>query len=139
MRLAPLAEDLNETMARLRVDAKENANLTARAVKGALGTKLASFKAHGFKAGDAQLRLPGYRILQRIGSGGMSSIYLASRESDGELLVLKILAAPPEAAEQMARFVREYTLLSTRLQHCSWLPGVISIGEVMRFCQFSFL
>jgi serine/threonine protein kinase len=112
--MPPRATLLADARSRLLADARQNADVAARAVKGALSSKLDSIKDHLFA--DVQgggLRLAGYRILRRIGSGGMSSIYLATREADGILLVLKILDANRQDADQMARFVREYTLLAS--------------------------
>ena len=39
----------------------------------------------------ARLQVPGIRILRLIGEGGMSRVYLASRESSDEPLVVKAL------------------------------------------------
>src|SRR5262245_57765529 len=66
----------------------------------------------GQPAGNVQLNVPGYRILRRIGEGGMSRVYLAERESDGLQLVLKMLdprlASDPTSR---ARFEREYQII----------------------------
>jgi eukaryotic-like serine/threonine-protein kinase len=60
----------------------------------------------------AQVRIPGIRVLHLIGEGGMSRVYLASRERDDEPLVVKILrnevTADPKA---LARFMEEYALV----------------------------
>ncbi|HEX9184340.1 MAG TPA: response regulator, partial [Burkholderiales bacterium] len=39
----------------------------------------------------ARIRIPGIKVLRLIGEGGMSRVYLASREKDDEPLVVKIL------------------------------------------------
>jgi serine/threonine-protein kinase PpkA len=60
---------------------------------------------------------PGYRVLRRIGEGGMSRVYLAEREEDGLQLVLKML--DPRLARDpasRARFVREYKIIQ-RIQN----------------------
>jgi tRNA A-37 threonylcarbamoyl transferase component Bud32/CheY-like chemotaxis protein len=61
--------------------------------------------------------VPGYRVLRKIGEGGMSRVYLAERESDGLQLVLKMLdtrlARDPQS---QARFVREYKIIQ-RIQN----------------------
>ncbi len=121
--------DMPDAMARthrdvlkdMRDDFEANALIAARAVKGALGKKLAAFRNEREQTGS-QLLLAGYKIVRRIGSGGMSSIYLATREPAGDLVVLKVLDARGEAADQMARFMREYSLLST-IRH----PNIIRI------------
>ena len=61
--------------------------------------------------------MSGYRVLRKIGEGGMSRVYLAERESDGLQLVLKMLdtrlAGDPQS---QARFVREYKIIQ-RIQN----------------------
>ena len=61
--------------------------------------------------------MPGYRVLRKIGEGGMSRVYLAERDSDGLQLVLKMLdtrlARDPQS---QARFVREYKIIQ-RIQN----------------------
>ncbi len=73
----------------------------------------------------ARVRIPGIRVLRLIGEGGMSRVYLASRESDDEPLVVKILRsevmANPNALE---RFVAEYNLISRiRSPHVARIYG----------------
>jgi CheY-like chemotaxis protein/tRNA A-37 threonylcarbamoyl transferase component Bud32 len=60
----------------------------------------------------ARIRIPGIKVLRLIGEGGMSRVYLASRESDDEPLVVKILR--PEAMgdrKALERFIEEYNLI----------------------------
>ncbi len=60
----------------------------------------------------ARLRIPGIKILRLIGEGGMSRVYLASRESDDEPLVVKILRSEVmQDKRTLARFVEEYNLV----------------------------
>jgi serine/threonine protein kinase len=71
----------------------------------------------GQPAGNVKLDVPGYRVLRKIGEGGMSRVYLAERESDGLQLVLKML--DPNLArdpQSQARFVREYKIIE-RIQN----------------------
>ena len=60
----------------------------------------------------SRVRIPGIKILRLIGEGGMSRVYLASREGDDEPLVVKILKSEvmsdPKALE---RFLEEYALI----------------------------
>lgn len=55
--------------------------------------------------------LDGYCLLRKLGGGGMSTVYLAFRESDGRQFAIKVLdeklAADPQAVK---RFVREVKL-----------------------------
>jgi len=56
---------------------------------------------------------PGYRVLRKIADGGMSKVYLAEREADGTILVLKMI--DPRLHQDplfRQRFIREYKLLA---------------------------
>jgi len=60
----------------------------------------------------ASVRIPGIKVLRLIGEGGMSRVYLASRESDDEPLVVKILRDEVLAdSKALARFLEEYALV----------------------------
>jgi tRNA A-37 threonylcarbamoyl transferase component Bud32/FixJ family two-component response regulator len=68
-------------------------------------------------AGEFGIVAPGYRVLRRVGEGGMSRVFLAQREEDGLQLVLKML--DPRLARDpasRARFVREYKIIQ-RIQN----------------------
>ncbi|MES2414988.1 MAG: protein kinase [Pseudomonadota bacterium] len=104
---------------------KANSAITARAVKSALDAKLSALKAQSFDPSAATVRLKGYRITNKIGSGGMTEVYLAEREADGLPIVLKVLdSRGKEASEHLVRFIQEYTLLS-KIVH----PHVIRIYD----------
>jgi class 3 adenylate cyclase/CheY-like chemotaxis protein len=108
----------------VRAAVQANSEMTARAVKGALRTKLSAFKDHAFDTGEP-LRLKGYRLTRRIGAGGMTVVFLAVREEDGLPVVLKVLDARGKAtSEHLSRFIQEYTLLS-RIEH----PNVVRIYD----------
>src|SRR5205085_5677662 len=67
----------------------------------------------------------GYRLTRKIGSGGMTEVFLALREADSLPVVLKVLDASGKAvSEHLSRFIQEYTLLS-RIEH----PHVIRIYD----------
>jgi serine/threonine-protein kinase PpkA len=125
-------EDMRHGMATLTERAGEvrdavqvNSEITARAVKGALQSKLSAFKDHQFEPGQAPLRLRGYCLSRKIGSGGMTEVYLAAREADDLPVVLKVLDASGKAAsEHLSRFIQEYALLS-QIEH----PNVIRIYD----------
>lgn len=106
----------------MRSQAQEHAQLAAKAVKDSLGEKLAALRRPDFVAGSSPLRVAGFQILRRLGAGGMSTIYLARRETDSALVVLKVIPLDPTAQDLTARFMREFTLLS-RLAH----PNIIRI------------
>jgi class 3 adenylate cyclase/CheY-like chemotaxis protein len=117
--MATLAERAGEVRDAVQV----NSEITARAVKGALQSKLSAFK--DFSPGDEPLRLKGYRLTRKIGAGGMTDVFLAERETDGLPVVLKVLDASGKATgEHLSRFIQEYTLLS-RIEH----PNVIRIYD----------
>src|SRR2546421_610403 len=60
----------------------------------------------------ARIRIPGIKVLRLIGEGGMSRVYLASREADDEPLVVKILRAEIFAdKKQLQRFMEEYAMV----------------------------
>jgi serine/threonine-protein kinase PpkA len=119
--LATLAERAGEVTEALRI----NSDITARAVKGALQSKLSAFKDHRFGSGAEAPSLKGYRLTRKIGSGGMTEVFLAVREADGFPVVLKVLEASGRgASEYLSRFIQEYALLS-RIQH----PHVIAIYD----------
>ncbi|MEP6790706.1 MAG: protein kinase [Ramlibacter sp.] len=116
---------LTERAAEVREAVQINSEITARAVKGALQNKLSALKDHQFGSDAEPLRLKGYRLTRKIGSGGMTEVYLALREEDGLLVVLKVLDASGKAtSEHLSRFIQEYTLLS-KIEH----PHVIRIYD----------
>ncbi|HSH92284.1 MAG TPA: protein kinase [Ramlibacter sp.] len=125
-------EDMRHGMATLTERASDvrdavriNSEITARAVKGALKSKLSAVKDHQFALGEEPLRLKGYRFQRKIGAGGMTEVFLAVRESDELPVVLKVLDASGNAvSEHLARFIQEYTLLS-KIDH----PHVIRIYD----------
>lgn len=60
----------------------------------------------------ARIHIPGIRVLRLIGEGGMSRVYLASREKDDEPLVVKILRSEVTKDKiALQRFMEEYTLV----------------------------
>jgi FixJ family two-component response regulator/tRNA A-37 threonylcarbamoyl transferase component Bud32 len=60
----------------------------------------------------ARIQVPGIRILHMIGEGGMSRVYLASREADDEPLVVKILRSEvTDDQNSLERFLEEYSLI----------------------------
>jgi serine/threonine protein kinase/DNA-binding NarL/FixJ family response regulator len=55
----------------------------------------------------------GYKVVRKIGAGGMSTVYLAERNSDGLMLVLKIMdASLTQDDEYLKRFIQEYGIVS---------------------------
>ena len=67
----------------------------------------------GFDALD----VPGYEVLEKVGSGGMASVYRARRDEDGQIVALKI---PMEQYVADAKFIRRFhreAEVAQRLDH----------------------
>ncbi|WP_411880641.1 protein kinase domain-containing protein [Polaromonas sp. YR568] len=119
--MASLTERAHEISDAVRA----NSDITARAVKGALDSKLSALKDLRFDASTEPVRLKGYRITRKIGAGGMTEVYLSERESDGLPIVLKVLdSRGKEASDHLVRFIQEYALLC-KIDH----PHVIKIYD----------
>jgi len=61
--------------------------------------------------------IPGYELLEKVGSGGMASVYRARRKSDGQIVALKI---PMEQFVADAKFIRRFhreAEVAQRLNH----------------------
>ncbi|MEJ2760851.1 MAG: serine/threonine-protein kinase [Gammaproteobacteria bacterium] len=73
------------------------------------------------------MEIPGYIIQKEIGKGGMATVYLATQESLGRHVVLKILdQLQTDKAEDMAeRFITEGRILAS-LNH----PNIITIYDI---------
>ncbi|MBC7803753.1 MAG: protein kinase [Candidatus Parcubacteria bacterium] len=81
-------------------------------------------RAEGHELG-ARIRIPGIKVLRLIGEGGMSRVYLASRDGDDEPLVVKILRSEV-TGDKMAleRFIEEYNLVERiRSRHVARIHG----------------
>ncbi len=56
--------------------------------------------------------IKGYKMIRRLGGGGMSEVFLAERERDGEQVALKLLdTRQHQDASLLHRFIQEYALL----------------------------
>lgn len=67
--------------------------------------------------GFDDIDVPGYEVLERVGSGGMASVYRARRRSDGQIVALKLPMAQYVAdAKFIRRFHREAEV-AQRLDH----------------------
>lgn len=61
--------------------------------------------------------IPGYETLEKVGSGGMASVYRARRKSDGQIVALKV---PMEQYVADAKFIRRFhreAEVAQRLDH----------------------
>ena len=98
----------------LEADARNDAFLE-RPAPGLEGDTAPETGSHSDESG---LRLGPYRLLRRIGQGGMGAVYLAER-TDGEFerrVAIKLLRDGHDEAEAVARFQRERQSLA-HLQH----------------------
>ena len=87
----------------------------------------------------ARIKVPGIRILHMIGEGGMSRVYLASREKDDEPLVVKILRSEvTEDKTSLERFLEEYALIERiRSPHVARIHGHgVSEGHAYLVMEF---
>jgi serine/threonine protein kinase len=65
-----------------------------------------------------------YRLIERIGSGGMGSVYLAEDATLGRRVAIKILDVPDSSGDLAARLQREAHILAS-LEH----PGIVPIHD----------
>ena len=116
-----------EVPASVRAALAENAQITARAAKAALSDTLRIITSELSRALAAgrPLQIKGYRVLKKIGEGGMSNVFLGERESDGTQVALKILNARPSDDKQLLqRFIQEASMISD-IDH----PNVVKIYD----------
>jgi hypothetical protein len=72
---------------------------------------------------DTLVRIPGFRLLRKLGQGGMSRAFLAEYESTGMLRVLQVLDMTHGSYDLLRRFVQEHELIS-EIRH----PNVATIS-----------
>jgi class 3 adenylate cyclase len=128
--LAERADDIRKAL-------ETNASVTARAVKDALTTSMLQLKAlESGRAPDApEVHVKGYAIHRRIGTGGMSEVFLGSHPRFGQEVVLKLVNTHQRGQpDLLQRFVNECALLS-RIHH----PNVVRIFEQGFSDDFAYL
>lgn len=80
-----------------------------------------------------------YRLIERIGSGGMGTIYLAEDSVLGRRVALKVVDVPGGADEWGVRLLREAEILA-RLEHPGMIPvhdaGTLADGRVFYAMKF---
>ncbi len=123
--------DAGELAATIRAALRENAAITSRAVKAVLSTtqpaaQLVSAMAAAKRAQLAALpQIRGFKVTRKIGNGGMSQVFLAKRDGDGQEMALKILDAKvTEEGDFLSRFIQEHHLIS-QIDH----PNIVRIYE----------
>ncbi|MEM8680406.1 MAG: protein kinase, partial [Planctomycetota bacterium] len=70
-------------------------------------------------------RIGGYKIVRKLASGGMGTVYLAQQDEPHRLVALKMMRFGPSSRELLRRFQYESQVLA-RLQH----PNIAQIYEV---------
>ena len=76
-------------------------------------TAAAAPRPHAKAVLASRLAIPGYTLVAKIGAGGMAQVFLAERDSDGLVLVLKILDPRlNEDSQFRKRFEREQSVLA---------------------------
>ena len=118
---------LLEAMCVGRADLRAEAESLLRAHDGSNGF-LASLAADGDIAPDSRVgtQIGAYRLLERIGAGGMGTVYRAER-ADGDFshrIAIKIIAAHGADAESSRRFRAERQILAA-LQH----PNIVTLFD----------
>jgi class 3 adenylate cyclase len=73
---------------------------------------------------DAPIKIPGFRLIRRLGHGGMSRAFLAEYEMTGALRVVKVLNIAEAGFDLQRRFVQEHELIS-QIRH----PHVATIFD----------
>ncbi|HTS54565.1 MAG TPA: protein kinase [Burkholderiales bacterium] len=61
---------------------------------------------------DAPIKVPGYRLVRRLGQGGVSRAFLAEYEPTGAVRVLKVLNINEGGFDLLQRFVQEHDIIS---------------------------
>ncbi len=69
--------------------------------------------------------IPGYEVLEKVGSGGMASVYRARRKRDDEIVALKI---PSEQYVTDEKFVRRFHREAEVVQHLEH-PNIVQTFE----------
>lgn len=73
-------------------------------------------------------RVPGYRIIRQLGSGGMGAVYLAEQERPTRTVALKVIRSDRVTPATLRRFEYEVQILA-RLRH----PAIAQVYEAGSF------
>jgi class 3 adenylate cyclase len=109
---------------------RSNSEITGRAIKAALQVtqKMETLPSTAGNFAATAPKVKGYRLLRKLGEGGMSEVFLAERESDQMPVALKVLDPSvgelDEGVDLLARFIQEYAIIS-QINH----PNVVRIFD----------
>ncbi|GAA0720744.1 bifunctional serine/threonine-protein kinase/formylglycine-generating enzyme family protein [Dokdonella soli] len=73
-------------------------------------------------------QIPGYRIIRRLGLGGMATVYLATQESLARPVAVKVLASERAPSDDLVQRFEHEARTIARLDH----PHIVSIFDVGR-------
>jgi serine/threonine protein kinase len=76
-------------------------------------------------AEEPDLSATGYRLIRRIGAGGMSVVYLAEDTRLGRKVAVKVMNLPDDSGDMRDRMLREAHIVA-QLEH----PGIVPIHDV---------
>ncbi len=119
-----------ELASEIRTALRSNAEITGRAVKAALENtmKLDVNPAAAELFAMMAPKVRGYRLVRKLGEGGMSKVFLAERDSDGVQVALKVLdlrgGSEFNGDDLLSRFIQEYGIISL-IEH----PNVVRIYD----------
>src|SRR5690606_17724001 len=82
---------------------------------------------HAMTPNQAKPDIPGYRIIRRLGHGGMSEIWLAEQLALARPVAIKVMTPGPESEQRLARFRQEAAIVA-RFDHPN-VVGIIEFGE----------
>ncbi|MEO7432991.1 MAG: serine/threonine-protein kinase, partial [Dokdonella sp.] len=77
---------------------------------------------------NVPFQIPGYRIVRRLGVGGMATVYLAVQESLKRPVAVKVLATERAPSDELAQRFEHEARTIARLDH----PHIVSIYDVGR-------
>lgn len=103
---------------RAAMDERKAAEITQRMARTAALSELEAVPSVArLAASDAPnaqvVEINGYRVIRKIGAGGMSTVYLVERMADNEQVVMKILDSKLcEDNEFLMRFIQEFGLIA---------------------------
>ena len=72
--------------------------------------------------------IPGYRLMRRLGTGGMATVWLAQQESLSRPVAIKVLTGDRAPSEELVRLFENEARTIARLDH----PHIVQIHDVGR-------
>lgn len=82
---------------------------------------------------SAELQIPGYTVLQELGSGGMATVYLARQERLSRLVALKIIHSAGD--DEFARRFTQEARVASQFNH----PHIITIHDFGQHGQLLYM